>query len=142
MQEKQDFDRISHRYDAYIKTVLKNFRTDYIRKNRDRWENECFIEDLPFSRKESLMGRKGDSDGEAFLRVNDRNYTKERIEEAIRLLPRKCSVVITLHYYRDLSDSKIGKMLGLAQKGGNYRRNEALKLLREMLEEPDDEKEE
>ena len=55
MQNKQDLERISHRFDSYIKKVLKNYRTDYIRKNIDRWENECFLEELEFSRRENLM---------------------------------------------------------------------------------------
>ena len=60
MKSRQNPEKLSHEYDSYIKTVLKNFKKDHIRRNRNKWENESYLEDLSFSARENLMKTKDD----------------------------------------------------------------------------------
>ncbi len=142
MQNKQDLERISHRFDSYIKKVLKNYRTDYIRKNIDRWENECFLEELEFSRRENLMKTENRTNDNSIHLVGNRIITDEMIHEKIDLLPEKKSIVITLHYFDEVSDENIAELLGITRKGVNKRRKAALNLLKEFLENHNDDKNE
>ena len=138
MQNKQDLERISHRFDSYIKKVLKNYRTDYIRKNIDRWENECFLEELEFSRRENLMKTENRANDNSIHLVGNRIITDEMIHEKIDLLPEKKSIVITLHYFDEVSDENIAELLGITRKGVNKRRKAALNLLNVFLENHND----
>ena len=142
MQNKQDLERISHRFDSYIKKVLKNYRTDYIRKNMDRWENECFLEELEFSRRENLMKTENRTNDNSIHLVGNRIITDEMIHEKIDLLPEKKSIVITLHYFDEVSDENIAELLGITRKGVNKRRKAALNLLKEFLENHNDDENE
>ena len=142
MQNKQDLERISHRFDSYIKKVLKNYRTDYIRKNIDRWENECFLEELEFSRRENLMRTENRANDNSIHLVGNRIITDEMIREKIDLLPEKKSIVITLHYFDEVSDENIAELLGITRKGVNKRRKAALNLLKEFLENHNDDENE
>jgi RNA polymerase sigma factor (sigma-70 family) len=142
LQNKQDLERISHRFDSYIKKVLKNYRTDYIRKNIDRWENECFLEELEFSRRENLMKTENRTNDNSIHLVGNRIITDEMIHEKIDLLPEKKSIVITLHYFDEVSDENIAELLGITRKGVNKRRKAALNLLKEFLENHNDDENE
>ena len=142
MQNKQDLERISHRFDSYIKKVLKNYRTDYIRKNIDRWENECFLEELEFSRRENLMKTENRANDNSIHLVGNRIITDQMIHEKIDLLPEKKSIVITLHYFDEVSDENIAELLGITRKGVNKRRKAALNLLKEFLENHNDDENE
>ncbi len=142
MQENQNLERISHRYDAYIKKALKNYRTSYIRKNRDKWENEFLLDDLSFSKRENLARFEDRASHESIYLVDGRFFTEEMVKRAVDLLPEKKSVVITLRYYDEMSDSEIAETLGISRKGVNKRRKEALILLKELLEGLADGKEE
>ena len=142
MQNKQDLERISHRFDSYIKKVLKNYRTAYIRKNIDRWENECFLEELEFSRRENLMKTENRTNDNSIHLVGNRIITDEMIHEKIDLLPEKKSIVITLHYFDEVSDENIAELLGITRKGVNKRRKAALNLLKEFLENHNDDENE
>ena len=142
MQNKQDLEQISHRFDSYIKKVLKNYRTDYIRKNIDRWENECFLEELEFSRRENLMKTENRANDNSIHLVGNRIITDEMIHEKIDLLPEKKSIVITLHYFDEVSDENIAELLGITRKGVNKRRKAALNLLKEFLENHNDDENE
>lgn len=135
MKEKQNLERISHQYDSYIKRTIRNCKYDYIRKNKERWENETYLEDLPFGKKEVLLKDDSYSNDEVAYLVNDRIVTNEKIHKAIDLLPGKKSIVINLHYFGHYSDKKIAEMLGITQEGVSKRKRTALKLLGELIEE-------
>jgi RNA polymerase sigma factor (sigma-70 family) len=122
--------------------VLKNYRTDYIRKNIDRWENECFLEELEFSRRENLMKTENRTNDNSIHLVGNRIITDEMIHEKIDLLPEKKSIVITLHYFDEVSDENIAELLGITRKGVNKRRKAALNLLKEFLENHNDDENE
>lgn len=142
MQNRQNLEKLSHEYDSYIKTVLKNFRKDHIRKNKRKWENECYLEDLSFSTRESLMKTENEQDEEAIFMIDDRAYTKKMVKDAISLLPSKKYIVIIHYFYDELSEKKIAKELGISIMGVSKRIKEALKLLKKLLEDTDYEPEE
>ena len=64
------------------------------------------------------------------------------IHEKIDLLPEKNSIVITLHYFDEVSDENIAELLGITRKGVNKRRKAALNLLKEFLENHNDDENE
>ena len=63
------------------------------------------------------------------------------VKNAVDLLPSKKSIVINLYFYDELSEKKIADMLGLSIMGVSKRKKEALKLLKELLEDADYEQE-
>lgn len=136
--QKKNLEKLSHEYDSYIKTVLKNYKRDYIRKNGSKWENECYLDDLSFSRRENLMRSEDKSDDEGIYVVDGKVFTEKMIRKAVNLLPEKKSVVITLHYYDDISDTRIAEMLGITRKGVSRRRREALEMLKKRFEGVED----
>ena len=137
MKSRQNPEKLSHEYDSYIKTVLKNFKKDHIRRNRNKWENESYLEDLSFSARENLMKTKDDVEDNAVFLINDKAYSREKIRNAVDLLPGKKSIVIILHFYDELSDTKIAEILGITRKGVSKRKREGLELLKELLEDDD-----
>ena len=74
--------------------------------------------------------------------VGNRIITDEMIHEKIDLLPEKKSIVITLHYFDEVSDENIAELLGITRKGVNKRRKAALNLLKEFLENHNDDENE
>lgn len=139
MHSKKDLERISQMFDSYIKKVLKNYRTDYIRRNMKKWENESFLEDLSFEKRENLIKTVSEIDTANIYLIGDKAYSDEMIHEKVNSLPEMNSIVVTLHYFDELSDEKIAEILGISRKGVNKRRRTGLRLLREMFEETDDE---
>ena len=138
MKSRQNPEKLSHEYDSYIKTVLKNYKRDHIRKNRNKWENESYLENLSFSTRENLMKTNDEVDDDTVFLINDKAYSREKIRSAVDLLPGKKSIVIILHFYDELSETKIAEMLGITRKGVSKRKKEALELLKELLEDDDD----
>ena len=136
--QKKNLEKLSHEYDSYIKTVLKNYKRDHIRKNGSKWENECYLDDLSFSRRENLMRSEDEPDDESVYVVDGKVFTEKMIRKAVNLLPEKKSVVITLHYYDDFSDTRIAEMLGITRKGVSRRRREALEMLKKRFEGVED----
>lgn len=136
--QKKNLEKLSHEYDSYIKTVLKNYKRDHIRKNGSKWENECYLDDLSFSRRENLMRSEDKPDDEGIYVVDGKVFTEKMIRKAVNLLPEKKSVVITLHYYDDISDTRIAEMLGITRKGVSRRRREALEMLKKRFEGVED----
>ena len=134
MENNLNLENISKQYDLYIKKTIRNFKADYIRKNASRWENELYLEELPFAKRECLMKDKPVSDNGTIYVVNGRLFTKEMIHKAMDLLPAKKSIVIKLHYFDDLNENMIAEQLGLSQEGVSKRIRTALKLLVEILE--------
>jgi len=141
LHSKKDLERISQMFDSYIKRVLKNYRMDYIRRNRKKWENESFLEDLSFEKRENLMKTVGEIDTKDVYLIDGKAYSDEMIHEKVNSLPEKNAVVVTLHYFDEVSDERIAEILGISRRGVNKRRRTGLKLLREMFEETDDEEE-
>ena len=137
MKSRQNPEKLSHEYDSYIKTVLKNYKRDHIRKNRNKWENESYLENLSFSTRENLMKTNDEVDDDTVFLINDKAYSREKIRSAVDLLPGKKSIVIILHFYDELSETKIAEMLGITRKGVSKRKKEALELLKELLEDDD-----
>ena len=136
--QKKNLEKLSHEYDSYIKTVLKNYKRDHIRKNGSKWENECYLDDLSFSRRENLMRSEDKPNDEGIYVVDGKVFTEKMIRKAVNLLPEKKSVVITLHYYDDFSDTRIAEMLGITRKGVSRRRREALEMLKKRFEGAED----
>ncbi|MBR0418184.1 MAG: sigma-70 family RNA polymerase sigma factor [Erysipelotrichaceae bacterium] len=135
MENNLNLEDISKQYDSYIKKTIRNFKADYIRKNASRWENELYLEELPFAKREDLMKDETVSDNEKMYVVNGRLITKEMIHKALNLLPEKKSVVIKLHYFDNLNEDKIAEQLGLSQEGVSKRIRTALKILMEIFED-------
>lgn len=141
LKDKHKIEQLSHEYDSYIKTVLRNFRTDYIRRNKNKWKNECFLEELPFNKKENILKTHDKNKDKNIYLIDNKMITSDMIHEAINKLPNTKSIVINLHYFDDYTDTRIAKILGITQEGISKRRRTALKLLKELLKGFGDEQE-
>ena len=126
---------IEHQFDVYCIKVIKNASIDLARRDSKRVRNEFFLEDIRFSDREMDFRSDDEESGKIFYKLKNRFITKEMLSQAINRLSDESSSVINLYYYEDFNDAQIGKTLNISRRLTTYKRNSALKKLKEYLEE-------
>lgn len=124
-------------FDSYCKTVARNKYLDildeYARKAKheqsldsmsDRELSALFVEDQyhPYCKVFTVK--------EFNIKVNDHT-----LAEILQYIPPERRAVILLCFFLDLNDTEIGQILHIKSNTVKYRREAALKRLRELLEE-------
>ena len=126
---------IEHQFDVFCMKVIKNTSIDITRRESKRIKNEVFLEDIAAPGRERLLSSENNESEKIFYRLKNRVFTKEMISKAISRLPNESSNVINLYYFEEFNDAQIGKRLNISTRLTTYRRNRALKKLKEYLEE-------
>ncbi|MBP3891134.1 MAG: sigma-70 family RNA polymerase sigma factor [Solobacterium sp.] len=123
-------------FNAYCKKSIANRAAEIKRKNKSRWENEYYFEDLsPFDQERIQMVEEILEEEPTHYLVGGQVIPEKVLHKAIDSLPEKKRHVIHLYYFDELNDVEIAKMLSLSQKAVNYRRNRALEAIKQFLEE-------
>lgn len=136
MTLQQYYAYLEQTFDSFCKTVIRNKYLDildeYAQKVRreqsidtmsDRELSAFYVEDQyhPFCKVFSVKGIE--------IKVYDHT-----LAELLQYIPQDRRAVILLCFFLDLNDIEIGQILHIKSNTVKYRRNAALKRLRELLE--------
>ena len=123
------------RFDAFCKTVLKHEAIDYIREMKQRASRETSLERLPQTAMDKLCSADDyPINSYVFSYCGcDLPISSERIADAFASLSEQEQSTLILRLVLDLTDSEIGKSLGLPRSAGQRRRTKSLNVLRTKL---------
>lgn len=130
-----------HQFDAYCKKVLRNEARDiYDARARRRKKEVLFSELSPAE----LAGLTASDDYFSFkqeIRACGLDFVvqDEDVFEALLRLGKTRLEIVLLSYYMSLSDREIGLALGMERANVQYHRKQALKELRNIFDEMEDE---
>lgn len=141
MGNTSDGKTIEHQFDCFCKTVLRNCARDIYDENRRRNNRHISLE-LLTQKELSQLSIFDDYDSD-YICVDLYDY-QVRIEDiliaqAIENLPKKKQDVILLSFFLNMTNADIGKLMNLAESTVHYHRANALKELRQIMEEHSDE---
>jgi RNA polymerase sigma factor (sigma-70 family) len=123
------------RFDAFCKTVLKHEAIDYIREMKRRASREMSLERLPQMAMDKLCSADDyPSDSYVFSYCGcDLPIRSQQVADAFACLPEQEQSILILRLVLDLTDSEIGKALGLSRSAVQRRRTKSLNVLRTKL---------
>jgi RNA polymerase sigma factor (sigma-70 family) len=130
-------EHIRHTFDAYCKKVLKYAARDIYRQLARQAGREIPLSELP-------------DGGADILNVVDEYFVDEKqftvmgfnisvkdelLTEALRLLPERQRDIILRYYFLGLNDREVGEATDTAVRTVAYQRSAALKKLKEVMED-------
>ena len=136
MTQQEFFDFQERNFDAFCKKTIRNLsayalRTSINSEKRSRTLYDCLFQDVSNTAEEDNYhpyGRTFNVRGISLV-VRD-----EAIGECLQFFPPNKRSVLLLSYFGDLSDSEIAKLLGISNATVSYRKKDALRRLRAMME--------
>ena len=130
-------------FNAYCKKAIANKAKEVKRRNKKRWENEYYFEDLsPFDQERIQMVEEFFEEEPTHYLVGGQVVPKFVLDRAIESLPEKGRTVVHLYYYDNLTDHEISEKLNVPRRSVNHRRNSALEKIKQYLEEHKHDKDE
>ena len=142
MTREQFYTYQEQTYDAFTKKVIKNKSIDIHREYSRQAKREISLSALSLA-DVNAQASISDVYRPYSKDYSVRNYTvrvyNPLIAELLQNLTPQRREVILLYYFLDLNDAEIGRLLQIDNTTAKYRRNAALRILREMLEEVEDE---
>ena len=142
MTREQFYTYMEQTFDSFTKTVIKTKRIDIFREYSRQAEREVSLSDMTSAE----IGRRANvTDTYRLYRraYTVRNYVihvyDPEIGELLQKLTPQRRDVILLYYFLDLNDVEVGQVLHIDNTTAKYRRLAALKRLKKMMEEQDDE---
>lgn len=121
---------VEQRFDSYIKTVIRNAKTNYKKHESRGWQNKImFLEDIP------EYGYLFDNlDAEIFKIGNyEFEVTNTDLAEVLNNMAVALRNVAILAFMGGFSDDEIALILNMKRRTVNKHRHRALKILRECL---------
>lgn len=126
-------------FDAFCKKTIRNLsayalRTSINSQKRSLSLETCLVQEISDAKSEDsyqTYGRTFMVRGLSFV-VRD-----EVIGECLQFIPPNKRSVLLLNFFGDFSDSEIAKILGISNATVTYRKKDALRRLRVMMEAMD-----
>lgn len=122
---------VMHKFDVYIKKVIKNSSINYDLANKKS------VKLLPLD--ENIYTAKCYELKESPTRYNidgvECDVFDIELASAINKLPENIKAILLLSYFCDMSERQIAQKLNLSQTAINKQKNKALAIMREMLED-------
>ncbi len=132
---------IRYQFSAFCKKVMREEYRDIVKERLWRSSNEILFCEMSESDKEQLYAFNDyDFDSRAF-KVLEFNIEVHDVEIAMALskLPEQKRDIILLSYFLDMTDKEVGFSLNVLQRTVQRRRVNALKQLKTLLGEKEDE---
>ena len=128
---------IRHQFDSFCKKILREEYRDCMREVQRRMRHELSFSALSSHETEQLyVMNEYPSDRHYFSVLGyDIAVEDELVSRALSTLPSLKRDIILLSYFLDMTDQEIGDILHLVRRTVQYQRINALKQLKEMLEE-------
>lgn len=138
MTREQFYTYLEQTFDSFFKTVARNKSIDILREYARQADREKPLSELSPSdigKSASVM----DSYCLYSRPYRVRNYVVRvydpNIGEVLQYLTPQRREVILLYYFLDLNDVEIGKLLHIDNSTAKYRRRSALKQLKKLMED-------
>lgn len=137
----QEFRRYQeNRFDSFCKTVIQNACTDY---RRSRMKREKRFSSIEAVQLEALELERVEDIYVTYSRTYkvkgiDIVITDERIGEAVQYIMPNQRAVLLLSFFKEYSDMDIARLLKISHKTVAYRKEMAMKRMRQLLEAMDD----
>lgn len=128
-----------HQFDAYCKKILRNEARDIYNEQTRRHKHEVLFSELTPMELNSL-GIFDSITFEKYIPIYDMDIvvTDESLFTALNSLSTKRRTIILLSYFLGLTDREIGPQVGLTRANVQYHRKQALKELRNKIDELED----
>lgn len=128
---------IEHQFDSFCKTVLRNYARDIYDENKRR--NECLVSLESLSLAElSKLSISDDYDSNYIIMVAydyDIRIEDVLMAQAIGKLTKRKQDIILLSFFLNMTNADIATLMDLAESTVHYHRANALKELKELMEE-------
>lgn len=135
---------VMHQFDYMCYRALENEVTDYFRHMNYRRKHEVIFSEMSERDLNKLYIMDEYDAGNHYFQVQgyDIKVRDGLIAEALQSLTEKKRDIILLSYFMDMSDADIARQMKLVRSTVHEHRKRSLELLKNILEENTDEKEE
>ena len=142
MTREQFYTYLEQSLDSFIKTVARNKSIDILREYARQADRETPLSDLSPS-EIAKCASITDSYRLYSRPYQVRNYVVQVsdpiVGEALQYLTPQRREVILLYYFLELTDAEIGRLLHIDNTTAQYRRRSALKQLKKLVEDMNNE---
>lgn len=140
MTKEQFYTYQQQTFDSFSKKVVRNKSVDILREYKRRLEKEVSLQDIPLTELCSLsaVDTYHPYCKTYYVRGNTIRIYDPALGEVLQYIAPPRRDVILLCYFLELSDAEIGRLLHINRKTVSYRRESALRKLKELLEGLDD----
>ena len=132
---------IEHQFDSFCKTVIRNFARDIYDENK--WRNERLVSLEALTMAElSQLSIFDDYDSNYIIMASynyDIRIEDVLIAQAIGKLTKRKQDIILLSFFLSMTNADIATLMELAESTVHYHKTNALKELKELMEEHWDE---
>ncbi|MGX4263376.1 RNA polymerase sigma factor [Clostridioides difficile] len=128
---------IEHQFDSFCKTVLRNYARDIYDENKRRNDYLVSLESLSLAEL-SKLSILDDYDSNYICMVSyDYNIRIEDVlmAQAIGKLTKRKQDIILLSFFLNMTNADIATLMDLAESTIHYHKTNALKELKELMEE-------
>ncbi len=128
---------IEHQFDSFCKTVLRNYARDIYDENKRRNDYLVSLESLSLAEL-SKLSILDDYDSNYICMVSyDYNIRIEDVlmAQAIGKLTKRKQDIILLSFFLNMTNADIATLMDLAESTVHYHKTNALKELKELMEE-------
>lgn len=129
-----------HQFDAYCKKILRNEARDIYDERKRRQKREVLFSEMQPYELDALYTMPRYFDFEQTLRACGLDFLvcDEDVFESLSALGTRRRAIVLLSYYLGLTDREIGEMIDLERANVQYHRKQALKELKNMMDEKGD----
>lgn len=128
---------IEHQFDSFCKTVIRNFARDIYDENK--WRNERLVSLEALTMAElSQLSIFDDYDSNYIIMASydyDIRIEDVLIAQAIGQLTKRKQDIILLSFFLSMTNADIATLMDLAESTVHYHKTNALKELKELMEE-------
>ena len=128
---------IEHQFDSFCKTVIRNFARDIYDENK--WRNERLVSLEALTMAElSQLSIFDDYDSNYIIMASydyDIRIEDVLIAQAIGQLTKRKQDIILLSFFLSMTNADIATLMELAESTVHYHKTNALKELKELMEE-------
>ena len=128
---------IEHQFDSFWKTVMRNFARDIYDENKRRNERLISLEALTMAEL-SQLSIFDDYDSNYIIMASynyDIRIEDVLIAQAIGQLTKRKQDIILLSFFLSMTNADIATLMELAESTVHYHKTNALKELKELMEE-------
>ena len=128
---------IEHQFDSFCKTVMRNFARDIYDENKRRNERLISLEALTMAEL-SQLSIFDDYDSNYIIMASydyDIRIEDVLIAQAIGQLTKRKQDIILLSFFLSMTNADIATLMELAESTVHYHKTNALKELKELMEE-------
>ena len=125
---EQDIERILHKFDTYIKKVVKNCAINLWKVRQRRWKHERLMSELPDRVSMNLQGTQDIPYDSILFNVFHTKVAiqNEQLSKQLADLSEKKRQILLLYYFIGMTDYEIGQAMRISYENVKKTRNRTL----------------